>query len=129
MALKSSFKQEKSFYSIGEVAEMINVKQSLLRYWEKEFDTIQPDKTPQGTRRYRKEDVEEIKLIHHLVKDKGLTIDGAKKKLKENREGTIKTEKIVNKLKDIRAELILLKNEFDELEPTFPNLNSEDNLL
>ena len=119
MALKSSFKQEKSFFSIGEVSEMFHVKPSLLRYWEQEFTSIKPDKTQQGIRRYSKENIDEIKLIHHLVKDKGLTIAGAKQKLKENREGTIKTEVIVQKLKDIRNELILLKNEFDELELAF----------
>ena len=121
MALKSSFKPEKLFFSIGEVSEMFNVKQATLRYWEQEFHTIKPDKTPQGVRRYRQEDIDEIKLIYHLLKDKGLTIAGAKQKLKGNREGTVKTEEIITKLKDIRAELILLKNEFDELEPALTN--------
>ncbi len=119
MVLKSSFKPEKVFFSISEVAEMFDVNPSLLRYWEKEFKTIKPRTTSRGVRQYRQEDIEEIKLIYHLVKDKGLTIAGAKQKLKENRDGTIKTEEIVNKLKDIRAELLLLKNEFDELESAF----------
>ena len=116
MALKPSFKQEKLFFSIGEVSEMTNVNPTTLRYWEQEFTTIKPNKAPGGIRQYRKEDIEEIKLIHHLVKEKGLTIAGAKQKLKENREGTIKTEEIVNRLQDIRSELLLLKNEFEELE-------------
>ena len=116
MSLKPSFKPEKSFFSIGEVSEITNVNTTTLRYWQQEFTTIKPNITPSGKRQYRKEDIEEIKLIHHLVKEKGLTIAGAKQKIKENREGIIKTEAIVNKLKDIRSELLLLKNEFDELE-------------
>ena len=76
-------KNQKLYYSIGEVAEMFGVNESLLRYWEREFDIIRPRKNAKGTRSYRKEDIDNIKLIYHLVKEKGLTLDGAKKKLKE----------------------------------------------
>ncbi|MCL1937702.1 MAG: MerR family transcriptional regulator [Candidatus Azobacteroides sp.] len=110
------FKQDKIFYSIKEVAEMFEVNQSLLRFWEKEFSTIKPVKTDRGTRQYRKEDIEEIRLIHHLVKERGMTLPGAKQKLKENREGVVRTEEIVERLKYIRDELMKVKTEFDELE-------------
>lgn len=116
MALKSSFKPEKIYFSISEVAKMFDVNESLLRYWEKEFSTIKPRKTAKGTRQYNKEDIEAIRLVYYLVKDKGLTLAGAKQKLKENKEGVVNTENIVNRLKNIKSELLLLKQEFDELE-------------
>ena len=113
------FKQEKMFYSIKEVADMFNVNQSLLRYWEKEFPSIQPDKNDRGTRQYRKEDVDEIRLIHHLVKEKGMTLLGAKQKLKENRSSVIHLQGIKERLRNIRAELVKLKTEFDELDEEY----------
>ena len=113
------FKQGKMFYSIKEVADMFDVNQSLLRYWEKEFPSIKPAKTDKGTRQYRKEDVEEIRLIHHLVKEKGMTLPGAKQKLKENRDSVIHTQKIIDCLQNVRAELVKLKNEFDEVEEEY----------
>ena len=113
------FKREKMFYSIKEVADMFNVNQSLLRYWEKEFPSVQPAKTEKGTRQYRKEDIDEIRLIHYLVKEKGMTLPGAKQKLKENREGVVRTEEIVDRLKTIRGELMKLKTEFDELDSMY----------
>lgn len=115
MALKS-FKPKKLFYSISEVSEMFDVNEATLRYWEKEFDTIRPQRTPKGTRQYRDQDIEAIRLVHYLVKDKGLTLAGARQKLKENKETVANTEDIVFRLKEIREELILLRNEFEELE-------------
>lgn len=110
---------EKIFYSIGEVAGMFHMNESSLRYWEKMFPKmIHPGKTDKGTRQYRKEDIEAIRLIHYLLKEKGLTISGARKKLRENKEDTCRTEEIVYKLKEIKEELNFLKNEFDELEKT-----------
>jgi len=118
MALKS-FKPKKIFYSIGEVAEMFGVTEPTLRYWEKEFDAIKPSKTPKGTRQYSEEDIETIRLIHYLVKEKGLTLAGAKQKLKENKETVVNTEEIVYRLKTVREELVLLKNEFEALEKVY----------
>ena len=115
MALKS-FKPKKLFYSISEVAKMFGVTEPTLRYWEKEFATIRPSKTPKGTRQYKDEDIEAIRLVHYLVKEKGLTLAGAKQKLKENKGTEINTEEIVRRLKTAREELILLKNEFEALE-------------
>ena len=111
-----SLKSKKIFYSIGEVAKMFGVTEPTLRYWEKEFDTIKPSKTDKGTRQYKEEDIEAVRLIHYLVKEKGLTLAGAKQKLKENKETVINTEEIVFRLKIIRENLVLLKNEFEALE-------------
>jgi len=73
-------KDLKLFYSISEVAQMFNVNESLLRFWEREFEIIKPKKNEKGTRQYRKEDVETIRLIYHLVKEKGMTLQGARTK-------------------------------------------------
>jgi len=111
-----SFKQEKILYSIQEVAKMFNVNASLLRYWEKEFDFIKPYKSEKGTRQYREEDVEAIRLVYHLVKEKGLTLAGAKQKLKDNKANVVNTGDVIYRLKSIRAELLALKEEIEEVE-------------
>ncbi|MCK5170665.1 MAG: MerR family transcriptional regulator, partial [Bacteroidales bacterium] len=80
---------EKLYYSIGEVAEMFNVNPSLIRYWEKEFDIIKPKKNKKGNRFFTIEDIEHFHIIYYLVKELGLTLKGAQKKLKENKEGTM----------------------------------------
>ena len=71
-------KELKLYYSIGEVAKMFDVNESLLRYWEKEFPIISPKKAGGNVRQYRKEDIENIRLVYHLVKEKGMTLQGAK---------------------------------------------------
>ena len=76
-------KVEKLYYSIGEVADMFNVNTSLIRFWEKEFDVIKPKKNKKGNRFFTIQDIENIKLIYHLVKERGMTLSGAKKKLKD----------------------------------------------
>ena len=99
-------KELKLYYSIGEVAKMFDVNESLLRYWEKEFPIISPKKAGGNVRQYRKEDIENIRLVYHLVKEKGMTLQGAKQKLKMNRETTIRTTEILDRLKLIREELV-----------------------
>jgi DNA-binding transcriptional MerR regulator len=105
----------KFFYSISEVAQMFNVTNSTLRYWEKEFG-LNPNKTEKGSRRYSEKDIEALRLIHHLVKTRGLTLAGAKQKLKENPEIVANSEEILRRLKGVRAELADLVKEFDEME-------------
>ena len=107
-------KNFKLYYSIAEVAEMFDVNQSLLRFWEKEFPQITPKTSGRGVRQYRKEDVDTIALIYHLVKEKGMTLPSARQKLKDNGEATIRNFEIVNRLKDIREELLSIKKELDE---------------
>ena len=90
---------EKLYFTIGEVAKKFDVNVSLLRYWEKEFDILQPKKNKKGNRLFTKKDVENIEIIYHLVKERGFTLDGAKKKLSENKSDTIDNVEIINKLK------------------------------
>ena len=108
-------KELKLYYSIGEVEKMFDVNESLLRYWEKEFPIISPKKAGGNVRQYRKEDIENIRLVYHLVKEKGMTLQGAKQKLKMNRETTIRTTEILDRLKLIREELVSMRKELDYL--------------
>ena len=103
------------YYSISEVARMFDVNESLLRYWEKEFPIISPKKAGGNIRQYRKEDIENIRLVYHLVKEKGMTLQGAKQRLKMNKEKTAQTVEVVNRLKEIREELVKLRKSLDYL--------------
>ncbi|MCK4749887.1 MAG: MerR family transcriptional regulator, partial [Bacteroidales bacterium] len=78
-------KVEKLFYSIGEVAGMFNVNTSLIRFWEKEYDIIKPKKNKKGNRLFTKEDIDNFHIIYHLVKERGMTLKGAKRKMSENK--------------------------------------------
>jgi len=102
---------ERLFYKIGEVADMFSVNVSLIRFWEKEFDILKPKKNKKGNRLFTKKDVDNMNIIFHLVKERGFTLDGAKQKLKENKEDTINNIEIVNHLKDIRGFLVRLREE------------------
>lgn len=108
-------KELKLYYSIGEVAKMFKVNESLLRFWEKEFPFIAPKKAGGNIRQYRKEDIENIRLVYHLVKEKGMTLQGARQKLKMNKETTIRTTEIIDRLKVIREELVSMRKELDYL--------------
>lgn len=106
-------KDLKLFYSIGEVAEMFDVPETLLRYWEKVFPMIAPQKAGRGIRQYRKEDIEQIRIIYHLVKEKGMTLSGAKEALKKNKTGVAQTAEVVSRLESIRKELVNMRKELD----------------
>lgn len=101
----------KLYYSIGEVAEMFNVNTSHIRFWEKEFDIIKPEKNKKGNRMFTKEDVDNFYLIFHLVKERGYTLEGAKKKLRQNKEETIANLEIVKSLNKVKDFLLELKKE------------------
>lgn len=94
---------EKKYYSIGEVAEKFNVATSLIRFWETEFDTIKPKKNRKGNRQFTKEDVENVKLIYHLVKEKGFTLQGAKDLIKQDSQDVKSKMEVIDSLKDIRG--------------------------
>lgn len=98
-------KSEKLYYSISEVAEKFNLAPSALRFWEKEFDTIKPFKNKKGNRFYTKEDVDHLALINHLVKERGMTLKGAKTKIKENKDELEHNFEIVQKLQEIKQYL------------------------
>jgi DNA-binding transcriptional MerR regulator len=102
-------KVEKLYYSIGEVAEMFKENASLIRYWEKEFEIIKPKKNKKGNRLFTKEDIENLKLIHHYVKERGMTLKGAKKKLKDNKTDTVNNFEIVQTLEGIKEMLLEMK--------------------
>jgi DNA-binding transcriptional MerR regulator len=95
---------EKLYFSIGEVADMFDVNSSLIRFWEKEFPQLQPRKNNRGNRVYSKKDIELFRKIHHLVKEKGYTLEGAKNALRKKAEPEA-GESLVNRLLRIRSEL------------------------
>lgn len=103
-------KSEKLYFSIGEVAEKFNLAPSALRFWEKEFDTIKPFKNKKGNRFYTQEDIDQIALINHLVKERGLTLKGAKAKIRENKDEIEHNYEIVQKLQEIKNYLIEIKD-------------------
>ncbi|MFM1931165.1 MAG: hypothetical protein RL226_468 [Bacteroidota bacterium] len=88
---------------------MFDVNASLIRFWEKEFSAIQPKKGRGGNRMYTRKDVDTIRTIHHLVKERGFTLDGARKQIKGNPEQADKEAEVVERLKGIRAFLLELK--------------------
>ena len=105
-------KIEKLYYSIGEVAKMFDVNTSLIRFWEKEFDIIKPKKNKKGNRLFTKQDIENFYLIFYLVKERGMTLKGVKKKLKDNKEDTINNFEVINSLKKIKEMLLEIKENF-----------------
>ena len=102
---------EKSYYSTGEVAKAFDGNASLIRFWEKEFDIIKPKKNAKGDRKFTPEDVKNLQLIFHLVKERGFTLDGAKIHLKENQKKTLDKFEIIRKLETIKSQLTNLKNQ------------------
>ncbi len=106
-----SKKNHKLFYTIGETAKMFKVNVSLIRFWEKEFEILKPKKNKKGNRLFTKKDIDNLHIIYHLVKERGFTLEGAKKKIKENKKDTIDNITVVNHLKNIKKFLIALKKE------------------
>lgn len=102
---------EKLYYSIGEVATAFNVNASLIRFWDSEFEVLKPKKNAKGNRMFTQEDVKNLQLIYHLVKERGFTLEGAKTHLKQNQKKTLNTFEIITKLETIKTELINIKNQ------------------
>ena len=100
---------EKRYYRIGEIAKAFDVNPSLLRFWEKEFKEIQPKKKENGARRYTQEDVTLIQKIHYLLKEKGLTIEGAKKQLKLKNLSQDSSLEVIKKLEQLKSDLAQLR--------------------
>ena len=110
MELKTK-QTEKLFYKISEVANMFNVNISAIRFWEQEFDILKPKKNKKGNRLFTLKDIKNIEIIYHLLKERGYTVEGAKKKLKDNKTNTINNIQIITYLKDIRSFLVKLREE------------------
>lgn len=105
---------DKRYYSIGEVAKAFDVNASLIRFWDSEFDILKPKKNAKGNRMFTPEDINNLKLIYHLVKERGFTLDGAKTHLKEGQKKTLDKFEIINKLKSIKMQLLSIKNELQQ---------------
>lgn len=103
-------KVEKLFYAIGEVAEMLNVPVSTVRFWENEFDILKPRKNNKGNRLFTDQDIKNLKIIHHLVKEKGMTLAGVKKQLATKWEETDYKYEISNSLKNIKGLLLDIRD-------------------
>jgi DNA-binding transcriptional MerR regulator len=102
---------EKLYYGIGEVAEAFGVNTSLIRFWEKEFDVLKPKKNAKGNRKFTPQDIKNLELIYHLVKERGFTLEGAKIHLKENKKKTLDRFEIIRKLESVKAELLKIKEQ------------------
>jgi DNA-binding transcriptional MerR regulator len=103
-------KIEKMFYTIGEVAEMFGENTSLIRFWANKFDDmIKPHKNKKGNRMFTAGDITSLKIIHHLVKEKGMTLDGAHKRMKENKTGEDHSLEVLQSLQNIKEELLAVK--------------------
>ena len=109
-------KDLKMYYSIGEVAAIFNVNETLLRFWEKEFPQIKPKKIGRNIRQYTKEDIEQIRVIYNLVKVRGFKIAAARETLKKNKEGATSTMEVLERLQKVKAELLAIKKELGTLE-------------
>lgn len=115
MALNKN-KDLKMFYSISEVASMFKVTETLLRYWEKEFSNIKPQKAGRGIRQYTKADIEQVRLVYHLVKERGMTLQGARDMIKRNKNGEVNRDiEVIERLKSIRKELQAIGRDLNEL--------------
>ncbi len=102
---------KKLYYGIGEVADIFDVNTSLIRFWEKEFDIIKPKKNAKGNRMFTEADVDNFFIIYHLVKERGFTLQGAKEKLKNNKEDTINQIEIIKSLKDVKSFMLELRKQ------------------
>ena len=102
---------EKRYYGIGEVARAFGVNTSLIRFWEKEFDALKPKKNAKGNRKFTPQDIKNLQLIYHLVKERGFTLEGAKTHLKEEKQKTLSNFDIIQKLERVKSELVKIKDQ------------------
>jgi DNA-binding transcriptional MerR regulator len=109
--LRKPRKIEKVYYTIGEVAELFEVNASLIRFWEKEFDILQPHKNKKGNRLFTQQDLQHFRMIYHLVKERGYTLPGAREKLRQNKEDVAHQVEIIDSLTRIKGFLLDLKQE------------------
>lgn len=114
MALNEN-KNLKLYYSIKEVAEMLNVSESLLRFWEKEIPLLKPKTTGNNIRQYSDKDIENVKAVYNLVKVRGFKLQAARKMLRENKQGVDKNARVMESLIHLRDELKVLKKQMDYL--------------
>lgn len=109
------FNERRLFYNIQEVADHFALNVSTLRFWEKEFDNIRPKKTAGGSRQFTREDIQQVEIIFHLLREKGMTIDGARQSLKTRKDAEEKRVETLHRLREMKKELELLQSEFEKL--------------
>ena len=109
--MQIAWQEGKRYYSIGEVAKAFEVNASLIRFWDKEFDILKPKKNAKGNRMFTPEDVKNLQLIYHLVKERGFTLEGAKTHLKEGQKKTLDKFEIISKLESVKMQLQQIKNQ------------------
>ncbi len=102
---------EKKYFTIGEVAEELGVATSLIRFWESEFSIIKPKKNRKGNRQFTKEDIQNVKLIYHLVKEKGYTLQGARDFIKNGVDEATDKIALIQSLKKVREFLVRLRDD------------------
>ena len=100
----------KLYYSIGEVSKILEISTSKIRFWEKEFEILNPKKNKKGNRKFTEKDLTKIKLIYHLLKERRYTISGAKKKIQNDYENIEKQREVIEKLKKLKIELVEIRN-------------------
>ena len=101
---------DKKYFLISEVSNLCQIKPHTLRFWEKEFEILKPKVKPSGVRKFTKEDIEKVSSIYRLLKEEGLTIQGAKKRLKSKNKESLDSSSIIKKLEKIKFELKNLKS-------------------
>lgn len=104
---------DKKYYKISQVSEILDIPMSTLRYWESQFTIIKPKRTNRGTRLYRSSDIEKIRMVNYLVKERGMKIDAAQEIIRHNHSGVSKQYEAVRRLKEIREELVRLLASID----------------
>ena len=102
---------DKLYYSIGEVSKIFDVSKSLIRFWETEFDFLKPHKNSKGDRRFTKQNLEQFQLIHHLVKERGFTLEGAKKEIAANKSRYSEKQKVIERLTKLKGFLEEIREE------------------
>ena len=108
-------KNLKLYYSIKEVAQMFDVTETLLRYWETEFPSLHPQKVGRGIRQYSEQDIESVRLIYHLVKEQGMTISGARETIKHSKDAVASRMEVIHRLETVRDKLQELNKELNSL--------------
>ncbi len=106
---------EKKYYKIGEVSEILNIPITTLRYWEKEFTIIKPKRTQGGNRLYTRDDMEKIKMVWYLVKERGMKLLAAEQAIRQNRRNVSKRHEVIERLQTIKSDLQILADTFEKI--------------
>lgn len=106
---------EKKYYKIGEVSEILNIPITTLRFWEREFTVIKPRRTQGGKRMYTSDDMEKIKMVWYLVKERGMKLQAAEQTIRQNRRNVSKRHEVIERLQEVLADLQILADTFEKI--------------